>query len=70
MLPQEIHQILNQEAGQDGENEKIVICRIVEGTRGIWSKKSVLWHMKATLKYFKIDVCGERGQQRIDEWKL
>lgn len=33
MSPQETHQFLKEEAGQDGENEKIVICRIVEGTR-------------------------------------
>lgn len=34
MLPQEIQQVLKEEAGQHGENEKIVICRPVEGTRG------------------------------------
>lgn len=35
MLSQEIHQILKEETSQDGENEKIVICRIIEGTSGL-----------------------------------
>lgn len=53
MLPREIHQILKEEAGQDGENEKIVICRLVEGTRRYSKYKVALAACEGCLQILK-----------------
>lgn len=68
MLSQEIHQILKKEASQDGENEKIVICRIVERTRGYLKQEVILAAREGCFQIFK--GCSMREKRSPEDQQV